>query len=135
MASIELQQGEDSVVSNEKDGQEKQTAPESVPTTKESGFDPAAYQPRAPVQEPPSVTGNYPPITQMAVQATVDAQVQRLQQHINDSYRLAMSEIGRLEARLGGQIDLVRRDVNDCRSSAIMGHKRGYENRTVAGVV
>jgi hypothetical protein len=54
----------------------------------------------------------------MASQATMDAHVQRLQQHIDDSYKLAMSEIGRLEAKLGGQIELIRRDVNDLQAES-----------------
>ena len=118
-------------MSSEKDGQDKQPALESVPTNKGSGFDPATYPPRVPasVQEPPSVTASYPPMNQMAFQAATDAHVQRLQQHIDDSYRLAMSEIGRLEAKLGGQIELIRRDVNDLQAESKDKKQKRWDSR------
>ena len=116
-------------MSSEKDGQDKQPALESVPINKGSGFDPATYPPRppTPVQEPPSVTASYQP--QMASQATMDAHVQRLQQHIDDSYKLAMSEIGRLEAKLGGQIELIRRDVNDLQAESKDKKQKRWDSR------
>ncbi len=120
--------GEGSLLSSEKDGQDKQPALESVPTNKGSGFDPATYPTRVPpFQEPPSVTASYPP--QMATQATMDAHVQRLQQHIDDSYKLAMSEIGRLEAKLGGQIELIRRDVNDLQAESKDKKQKRWDSR------
>jgi len=116
-------------VGSKKDGQDKQPALESVPTNNGSSFDPATYAPRGPnlVQEPPSVTASYPP--QMASQATMDAHVQRLQQHIDDSYKLAMSEIGRVETKLGSQMELIRRDVNDLQAESKDKKQRRWDSR------
>ncbi len=105
-------------MTSEKDGQDKQPTLESVPTNKGSGFDPATYPPRSPTpaQEHPSVTASYQP--ELASQATMDAHVQRLQQHIDDSYKLAISELSRFEATLSGQIELIRRDVSDLQAES-----------------
>jgi len=121
------------LVSSEKDSQDKQPALESVPTNKGSGFDTATYPFRvsSPVQEPPSVTPSYSPINQMASQATMDAHMQRLQQHIDDSYKLAMSEIGRLEDKLGGQIELIRRDINDLQAESKEKKQKRWDSRIV----
>jgi hypothetical protein len=40
-----------------------------------------------------------------------------------------MSEIGRLEARLGGQIDLVRRDVNDLQGESKNKKQKHWDSR------
>jgi hypothetical protein len=40
---------------------------------------------------------------------TVNAQIESLKQHIDDSIKL-------LKAELGGQIDILRRDINDLQS-------------------
>jgi hypothetical protein len=65
----------------------------------------------------------------MASQATMDAHVQRLQQHIDDSYKLAISEIGRLETKLGGQIELIRRDVNDFQAESKDKKQKRWDSR------
>jgi hypothetical protein len=44
-----------------------------------------------------------------AMRETVNAQIESLKQHIDDSIKL-------LKAELGGQIDILRRDINDLQS-------------------
>jgi len=96
-------------------------------------FSPENYpQPRLEkLPEIVSTTYNPYPQSEPALKMVVDAQINALWQHTDDSRRILESELDKQIAQVDGKIELIRRDINDLQGERHQKHQHGWDKKMV----